>query len=253
MDGTTERWLTELTRRVVRKAGSREGRSSLRSSSRQRILFTVQAMLRTSSGRARRAWRPYIPCHFALAASTLLVRRLEQANVLEVHGSSGRPLGRHEMRLRHDEEALAPVVHRHSVVPGVRELETRRGGLDVDPDEIRLSMNDDKLFRQEFCCEFLDESSAFLTYEQIAGVEDASIDKAFDMDALSRVESDLYCGMDIGRHRDFTVMWVVEADGDALVTRAVRETTGEPFRAQYEALSGLLSLRRVRGLAPGPV
>lgn len=40
-------------------------------------------------------------------------------------------------------------------------------GLEVDPEEIRRSMNDDELFRQEFGCEFLDGSSAFLSYEQI--------------------------------------------------------------------------------------
>ena len=31
-------------------------------------------------------------------------------------------------------------------------------GLEVDREEIRRSMDDDELFRQEFLCEFLDES-----------------------------------------------------------------------------------------------
>jgi len=122
-------------------------------------------------------------------------------------------------------------------------------GLDIDADQIKQSMNDDELFRQEFCCEFLDESSAFLTYEQIAKVEDPSLDGAFDPDGLARIEGDLCCGVDIGRHRDLTVMWVFEKQDGVLWTRGVRETKGEPFRRQFEAIRALLSLKRMRRCA----
>ncbi len=119
-------------------------------------------------------------------------------------------------------------------------------GLDVDPGEIRRSMHDDELYRQEFCCEFLDEASAFLTYAQIAAIEDATLDKTFDLDALRGAKGDLYVGVDIGRHRDLTVMWVLERQDDLLVTRGVRESTNEPFRDQSDALHRLLELRPVR-------
>ena len=119
-------------------------------------------------------------------------------------------------------------------------------GLDIDADEIRRSMNDDELYRQEFCCEFLDESSALLTYEQIARTEDPTLDKRFDLESLRRCTGDLYVGVDIGRHRDLTVVWVVESAAGLLVTRGVRETMNEPFRDQYEALRGLLALPHVR-------
>jgi phage FluMu gp28-like protein len=118
-------------------------------------------------------------------------------------------------------------------------------GLDVDPEEIRRSMSDDELFRQEFLCEFLDESSVLLSHELIATVEDVSLEKGCDPAGLRRCKGPLYVGVDIGRCRDLTVMWVLEADGEVLVTRAVRESTGEPFREQYQALRELLSLRRV--------
>jgi phage FluMu gp28-like protein len=119
-------------------------------------------------------------------------------------------------------------------------------GLDIDAEAIRRSMNDDELYRQEFCCAFLDEASAFLTYEQIARAEDASLSRNFDLDALRQEAGDLFVGVDIGRHRDLTVMWVLESAGGVLVTRGVRETRGEPFREQTEALHRLLSLSRVR-------
>jgi len=119
-------------------------------------------------------------------------------------------------------------------------------GLEADADQIRRSMNDDELYRQEFCCEFLDESSAFLTYEQIARAEDPVLDKSFEPGVLAGCPGPLLVGVDIGRHRDLTVMWVVEAAGGVLVTRGVRESQGEPFREQSQAMAALLGLKQVR-------
>lgn len=121
-----------------------------------------------------------------------------------------------------------------------------RAGLDIDAGVIRRSMNDDELYRQEFLCEFIDEASAFLTYDQIARVEDPSAGKTFVPSEIARVKGDLFVGVDIGRHRDLTVMWVVESIDDVLLTRCVRETAGEPFRDQFAVLRQLLSLRQVR-------
>ncbi len=154
-------------------------------------------------------------------------------------------------------------------------------GLDVDAETLRRSMGDDELFRQEFGCEFLDEATAFLTYEQIAGVEDPGLEGHYDLDALRAGVGPLYVGIDIGRHRDLTVFWVVEAlptadfplpietphrgmrhertpgqgggsihsdspPGRLLITRGVRESQNEPFAEQMAAMRELLSLRRVR-------
>jgi len=131
-------------------------------------------------------------------------------------------------------------------------------GLEVDPEEIRRSMNEEELYRQEFLCEFLDEATAFLTYEQIGRVEDPLLEKEFDPRKLAACRGPLYVGVDIGRHRDLTVMWVVEAAQALsvtaehspapalLITRGVRETAGEPFREQSAALHALLSLPQVR-------
>jgi len=118
-------------------------------------------------------------------------------------------------------------------------------GLEVDPEEIRRSMSDEELFRQEFLCEFLDESSVLLSHERIMAVEDATLARCRDFGDLARCPGPLYVGVDIGRSRDLTVMWVLEGEGQVLMTRAVRESVDEPFRGQYAALRGLLSLRQV--------
>ena len=119
-------------------------------------------------------------------------------------------------------------------------------GLEVDAETVRQAMGDDELYRQEFLCAFLDEATAFLTYEQIAGCVDPGIELYADLGALQREKRDLFVGVDIGRRRDLTVMWVLAEERDALVTVAVFEAAGVPFKEQFEFLCGLVALRRVR-------
>lgn len=119
-------------------------------------------------------------------------------------------------------------------------------GLNVDLEAIRRSMGDEELFRQEFLCEFLDEATAFLTHAQIAACEDARLMKDRDLTELRALRADLYAGVDIGRKRDLTVLWVLSPDGEDLVTQAVYELSTAPFREQFALLSELLSLRSLR-------
>ncbi len=119
-------------------------------------------------------------------------------------------------------------------------------GLPVDIDEVRVSMDDEFLFRQEFGCEFIDEATAFLTYEMIAACEDTSLDSVTDHVGLRTGRRDLFAGVDIGRRRDLTVIWLLERDGEALMTRGVRELAGCSFREQYDELRRVLMLPGVR-------
>jgi phage FluMu gp28-like protein len=138
-----------------------------------------------------------------------------------------------------------------------------RAGLRVDVAALRAAMGDAPLFRQEFECEFLDETTAFLTYEQIARCEDASLARQLDLAALRTARAELAIGVDIGRRRDLTVIWAVErcstgilpvsdhgqdarATGSMLVTRGLIELADAPFRQQEAALREVLSLRSVR-------
>ena len=119
-------------------------------------------------------------------------------------------------------------------------------GLEVDYEQVRRSMGDDQLFRQEFLCEFLDEATAFLTYEMIARCEDAALEKEPDLTALATCNGDLAVGIDIGRVRDLTVVWIVAVEGDRRVTRGVIEMQGVTFREQYARIGEVLGLRSVR-------
>ncbi len=119
-------------------------------------------------------------------------------------------------------------------------------GLDVDIDQLRRSMGDEQLYRQEFLCEFIDESTAFLTHAQIGACEDAGLERQTPLSVLAGEKEDLFVGVDIGRRHDLTVVWVVARRGDALVTRSVIEIRGETFRSQSQRIGEVLLLRNVR-------
>ena len=149
-------------------------------------------------------------------------------------------------------------------------------GLRVDENEIRAAMGDEELYRQEFLCEFLDEATAFLTYDQIAGCVDPKLTLCDTPADLAREPGDLYVGVDVGRVRDLTVVWVLslpnadfqlpiagrEGVGRAsaslpvgrsqaechgsVTTRAIFELSNAPFREQFDLLCTVLTNRRVR-------
>lgn len=121
-------------------------------------------------------------------------------------------------------------------------------GLTLDAEQIRRSMGDDTLYRQEFLCEFLDGVGAFLTYEQIAACEDGTLCKEPDWAALGQYAGDMVVGVDIGRKRDLTVMWILAGTPatPAWRTLGVIEMQSLPFREQYDVLRRLLSLQMMR-------
>jgi phage FluMu gp28-like protein len=83
-------------------------------------------------------------------------------------------------------------------------------------DFVRSGCADEESFQQEYMCRPADDDVAFLEYDLIASCEYAA-------DAFwERIEGrEVYIGIDIGRKKDLTVLWVLERLGDVLYTRAV--------------------------------
>ncbi|MGO4558312.1 phage terminase large subunit family protein [Mesorhizobium sp. 2RAF21] len=81
---------------------------------------------------------------------------------------------------------------------------------------VKAGCADEESFLQEYMCVPADDDAAFLEYDLIASCEyPTTID-------WTRTEGgELYAGVDIGRKRDLTVIWVVERLGDVLYTRHV--------------------------------
>lgn len=94
---------------------------------------------------------------------------------------------------------------------------------------------------QEYCCVAVDEACAFLPYDLITTCELDDILKP-----LKEVKNDLFVGVDIGRKKDLTVIWVLEQIENILYTRAVIELEKMPFAQQEEILHEVLSHRFMR-------
>jgi phage FluMu gp28-like protein len=148
-------------------------------------------------------------------------------------------------------------------------------GRPIEPEDLRLSLSDDDSWHQEYLVEFLDEATAWLTYDLIETVEDVKLLAApswvEELVALAREDHErykshpappafdagpvlggvpfgreIYLGMDIGRRRDLSVIWLDELVDGLAWTRAVIELHKLPFGVQERVLFALLGLRGLR-------
>lgn len=120
-----------------------------------------------------------------------------------------------------------------------------KDGLPIDIDELREGCDGEEDWLQEYCCEFLDEGSAFLSYELITGCENEEHTSSILPDYF-KATGDLYLGMDIGRKKDLSVIWLWEKLGDTFYTRAVQELAKMKFRDQKSILYEYLQLPNLR-------
>lgn len=75
---------------------------------------------------------------------------------------------------------------------------------------------DEESFLQEFMCEPADDDVAFLEYDLIAAAEYGR-----GIEWQTKESGRLFAGIDIGRKKDLTVLWLLELLGDVLYTREV--------------------------------
>lgn len=108
-------------------------------------------------------------------------------------------------------------------------------------DEQRSNCFDENTWLQEYCCVAVDESTAFLTYELIRSCERDNLLKS-----LEEMTGDVFVGMDIGRKKDLSVIWVIERLGLVNYTRAVIELEKTPFKQQEEILYEILKHKNFR-------
>lgn len=104
---------------------------------------------------------------------------------------------------------------------------------------------DEYTWLQEYCCIAVDEACAFLPYDLITTCELDDVIKP-----LSEIKNDFYVGVDVGRKKDLTVIWVLEKFENILYTRCVIELSKMPFYQQEEILSEVLSQRMFRRCCP---
>ena len=122
-------------------------------------------------------------------------------------------------------------------------------GLKEDAEIMRVGIADEEKWRQEFLCEFVDEATAFLTYEQICECEKQELPRDLDLDELRSLKGDVVVGIDIGRKHDLTVIWAFAVREHRLESLGMLELAKMPFREQFEAASNVICQRCVRRCA----
>jgi phage FluMu gp28-like protein len=138
-----------------------------------------------------------------------------------------------------------------------------------EPEDLRLALADDDAWDEEFCCIPSDEASAFLTHELISSVEDIQLNPkpewvsmlvkaaqaSYETYKLTKEEQplplhvlhkvsflgDLFVGMDIGRKKDLSVIWIDAEINGVLRTIAAIELKKQPFYIQEQVLWTILS------------
>lgn len=81
---------------------------------------------------------------------------------------------------------------------------------------VKAGCADEESFLQEYMCQPADDDAAFLEYDLIAACEYPT-----NVNWSAIEGGELYAGIDIGRKKDLTVLWIVEKLGDVLYTRHV--------------------------------
>jgi phage FluMu gp28-like protein len=116
-------------------------------------------------------------------------------------------------------------------------------GLPRDIDELRDALNDEDSWAQEFELKWLDEASAWLSFELITACESEQAG-----DPAKYAGGDCYVGVDIAARNDLFVIWVFERVGDVRVTREVIAVRRIKFAEQDMLLDSVMRRYRVRGL-----
>ena len=113
-------------------------------------------------------------------------------------------------------------------------------GLPRDIEQLKAGLNDPDAWAQEFELQWLDEASAWLSYDLIHGVEDDSAGVPAHYNAGM-----CYVGVDIGIRNDLFVIWVLEQVGDVLWTREIITRRRASFAEQSDLLADVFERYRV--------
>ncbi|MDD5720610.1 MAG: terminase family protein [Candidatus Krumholzibacteria bacterium] len=125
-------------------------------------------------------------------------------------------------------------------------------GVPHDIDALRKGVDDDDAWQQEYECKFLDEATAWLTYELIASCESDEMPVECDSESLTDamlawpVIGPIYIGVDVGRKRDLTIINAVEQLGDVYYSRLILKLNKQPFAVQRRFLWDLI--RRLKAV-----
>lgn len=107
----------------------------------------------------------------------------------------------------------------------------------------RRNCRTEEAWLQEYCCEPIDESSAFLTLEMLLACERPETEIILPTAAI---RNNIYIGFDVARRKDLSVIYIAELLGETLITRNIVVLKNMSFSKQKELLFNLLRHSLVR-------
>lgn len=113
-------------------------------------------------------------------------------------------------------------------------------GLPRDIEELRAGIGDADAWAQEYELQWLDEASAWLSFDLINGVEHEAAGEPAHYQG-----GPVFAGVDIGARSDLFVIWVLEAVGDVLWTREIIARRRISFAEQDTLLDDVFRRYRV--------
>lgn len=112
---------------------------------------------------------------------------------------------------------------------------------------IKKGCASEESFLEECMCVPSDDDGAFLSFDLIDGCTyPEEVDWEHTITQLQACPNPLYLGVDVGRRKDMTVMWVLEKVAGLFLTRKVLVCDRETFTAQEAKLYELLALPNLR-------
>ena len=136
-----------------------------------------------------------------------------------------------------------------AIAAGFVECVNRQAGTNYTRPEframIRAKCRTEAAFQSQYMCNPQDDGGALLPYDLIRSCEatSAQLQAALSGDLSAAPH---YLGIDVGRKRDLTVMWLLVRLGNTLWTRLIRRMEKALFRDQFAEACRLLDLYKVR-------
>jgi phage FluMu gp28-like protein len=114
-------------------------------------------------------------------------------------------------------------------------------------DAIRNGCPDEESFLQEYMCVPADDRSAFITSDMVAACEYQFNEcDSWELNDFSSQTEDCFLGVDIGRSHDLTVFWLLEKQGEILLTKKILCLQNVPFSKQEDELQKFFKLENLR-------
>ena len=127
-------------------------------------------------------------------------------------------------------------------------------GVPHNIDELRKGIDDPDSWAQEFEVKFIDEASAWLTYEMISACQTDTLTKEYEYGDVNEsviekikqsLQGRLFAGFDISRRRDLTVLDIEDQVGDVFWNRGIIVFPHVRLTEQKEMLWKLMDKLRI--------